>query len=114
MAFPKDFIDTNDYASSIGKMSLAYGMLTAYAYKNPSVLNTTNISDGATVQQTILTRANNILESQDFKDYLASDAGRQDMAGYLASMNIISSNVEAGKKKAVKVNVLVIIHELRH
>ena len=68
----------------IGNLSLFYGLGTAYAYKNGQTINNP------------VSFMNGLLNNEDFKEYLASEAGSKDVAGFTSAMNLINQNATGG------------------
>ena len=69
------------------KSALSYAMLTTYAYSGEATEAQENKIKGSNV-----TAALTVADEAEFRSYLATDQGKKDFAGVIASMNVINSN----------------------
>ncbi len=60
------------------QISIAYGMLNAFAYA----------TDNTTLKNSSPTKTTDNIKNDDFRSYVASDAGQRDLAGMLAALRI--------------------------
>ena len=92
--------DPTTATDAMAKLALTYGMYTSYC----AATGAENKSDEILASNSFNGMADLLaaVESQDFKDYLADDAGKADLNAYMASMQIINDATSGNNTDAAK------------
>lgn len=79
-------VKNNNTTTAMSQAALAYGMYTAWAYSTNDADKIASTSDPLAIM--------NALDDDAFQAYMASDAGKADLEGYLAGMSMITDGAK--------------------